>query len=174
MVLGTGWTYWGVWGRVGGVAVATGIHPLTGHLEKRVFSAIAASTPYSNPHILYVYCGSPCGVSLHSRKKRCFSRYPLRAPRKMRFFRDCCVSAVLESSYTLCILRFSVRRFLALTQKTAVFRGTLLRAPRKMRFFRDCCVSAVLESSYTLCILRFSVRRFPCTHAKNAVFRGAQ
>ena len=39
----------------------------------------------------------------------------------MRFFRDCCVSAVLESSYTLCILRFSVRRFLALTQKTLFF-----------------------------------------------------
>ena len=44
-----------------------------------------------------------------------------RAPRKTRFFRDCCVSAVLESSYTLCILRFSVRRFLALTQKTLFF-----------------------------------------------------
>ena len=39
----------------------------------------------------------------------------------MRFFRDGCVSAVLESSYTLCILRFSVRRFLALTQKTLFF-----------------------------------------------------
>ena len=82
----------------------------------------------------------------------------------MRFFRDCCVSAVLESSYTLCILRFSVRRFLALTQKTLFFEVLLsahgFRAPRKMRFFRDCCVNAVLESSYTLCILRISVRHF--------------
>ena len=39
----------------------------------------------------------------------------------MRFFRDCCVNAVLESSYTLCILRFSVRRFLALTKKPLFF-----------------------------------------------------
>ena len=39
----------------------------------------------------------------------------------MRFFRDGCVNAVLESSYTLCILRFSVRRFLALTQKPLFF-----------------------------------------------------
>ena len=77
----------------------------------------------------------------------------------MRFFRDCCVSAVLESSYTLCILRFSVRRFLALTKKPLFFEVPY-RASRKTRFFRDSCVSAVLESSYTLCIPRFSVRRF--------------
>ena len=44
----------------------------------------------------------------------------------MRFFRDGCVSAVLESSYTHGILRFSVRRFLALTQKTLFSRCPLV------------------------------------------------
>ena len=46
----------------------------------------------------------------------------------MRFFRDGCVSAVLESSYTLGILRFSVRHYLAFTQKTLFF---------EVPYFRD-------------------------------------
>ncbi len=42
----------------------------------------------------------------------------LRAPLKIVFFRDCRVSAVLESSCMLYTLRFSVRCFLALTKKS--------------------------------------------------------
>ncbi len=43
----------------------------------------------------------------------------------MRFFRDCRVSSVLESSCTSCTQRFFARRFLALTKKITMFTDAL-------------------------------------------------
>ncbi len=47
-----------------------------GHLRKCTFSAIAASVPCSNPHVLSIHSGSARGTSLLSRKKSYFRRHP--------------------------------------------------------------------------------------------------
>ena len=142
----------------------------TGHLEKCVFSAIAASAPYSNPHIRYVYCGSPCGASLHSRKNRCFSRC-----RSIGHLEKCVFSAIAASapysnphilpySYTLCILRFSVRRFLALTQKPLFFEVPYMwdKAIWASESLRRRIISPSLASERLICALVGStgVRRY--------------
>jgi len=55
----------------------------------------------------------------------------------MAFSRDSGVSAVLESSFTPCKLRFCARRFLALTKKSSLLEAPLSEIPLQ-RSLRVC------------------------------------
>ena len=146
--------------------------PSIGHLEKCVFSAIAASTPYSNPHIRTVYCGSPCGVFLHSRKNRCFSRCPIGHLEKC-VFSAIAASTPYSNPHIRTVYCGSPCGVSLHSRKNRCFSRCPIGHLEKCvfpRLLRQCRNRILVYARYTA-VLRATI---PCTYVKTTIFRSAR